>query len=417
MIFQMAWRNTWRNPTRSGVVILAIAIGIWAAIFLTGFATGMSKNYVSSAIADIISHVQVHHPSWKEDQEVKWTIPEAGKKIRALRADPVVEAVSARTVVNGMISSPRAARGVQILGVDPEAENRVRSLAGMVDTGQYFTGEGRNELLLSRRMAEKLDANLRSKLVLTFQDDRLDITAGAFRVVGIFRTGNLGFDEGHVFVNRLDLNRLLGEEGQGASPGTSDLAGVKVHELAVLLKDREQLDSFMHRTKATMPGLVVESYQDIAPDLQLYESQIEFVSVIYLSIIMLALIFGIINTMLMAVLERMRELGMLMAIGMNKLRVFIMVVLETSLLALIGGPAGMALGLATIGWLGSRGLDLSAFSNALEMYGLSEVVYFEVEPSLYWQVPFAVMLTALLASLYPAFKAIRLRPVEAMRTI
>ncbi|MEO0340392.1 MAG: FtsX-like permease family protein, partial [Bacteroidota bacterium] len=157
------------------------------------------------------------------------------------------------------------------------------------------------------------------------------------------------------------------------------------------------------------PSLLVENYRERAPDVELYESMLGSLSLIYLIIIMLALVFGIINTMLMAVLERLRELGMLMAIGMNKLKVFLMIVTETLLLTLVGAPVGLALGALTVAYVGKRGLDLSAFSSTMEMYGMANVVYFDLAPEVYWQVVIVVSLTAILASIYPALKAIRLR--------
>jgi ABC-type antimicrobial peptide transport system permease subunit len=138
---------------------------------------------------------------------------------------------------------------------------------------------------------------------------------------------------------------------------------------------------------------------------------------IYLVIILLALVFGIINTMLMTILERFRELGMLMAIGMNKLRVFLMIVMETLFLSFVGVPLGLLLGWGTVSYFGKYGLDLSAFSESLQMYGMSDMTYFDLNPAVYWQVPMMVGFTALLASIYPALKAIRLKPVEAIRKL
>ncbi len=413
----MAWRNIWRNPTRSAVVIGAIALGILAAIFLSGFATGMAKNYVNTAIANVVSHLQIHDPRWKEDQEVKYDIPDALRKGQILEEDPRVKAISLRTVVNGMISSPRAARGVQIRGVDMASESAVSGLDGNITEGDPLSGERRNEMLLSEGLAEKLSVGLRGKVVLTFQDEQNNITAGAFRVVGLFRSGTKTFDDINVFVQRDDLQRLLFTAGENNGADAATGEANPIQEIALLLHDPDELLQVQKSGQEIFPDMLVETYREISPDLELYESQIEFVSIIYLSIIMLALIFGIVNTMLMAVLERTRELGMLMAIGMDKRKVFTMVVLETLLLGLIGMPLGMILGFGMIAWLGSRGIDLSSFSETLEMYGMSSQVYLEVDPAVYWQVPLALTVTALLASLYPAFKAIRLRPVEAMRTL
>ena len=132
---------------------------------------------------------------------------------------------------------------------------------------------------------------------------------------------------------------------------------------------------------------------------------------------MLALIFGIINTMLMAVLERNKELGMLMAVGLNKGKVFTMIMLETLLLGCVGAPLGMFLGWLTINYFSNNGLDLSSFASGLEQMGMSTMIYPVADTSLYLQMTAAVAITALLAAIYPSLKAIKLRPVEAMRKI
>lgn len=374
---------------------------------MSGFATGMAKSYVNNAVANIISHIQIHHPRWEENYETKYYIPDARDKLAEIRQRESIRSVSARTLVNGMASSPQGARGIRVKGVVPEDEAAVSRLNENVKEGAYFPGDRRNELLIGTELAEKLELELKSKVVLTFQDMNGEITAGAFRIVGLFDTGNKGFDEGHVFVLRDDLNRLLGSAAETPY----------IHEIAVMVHNPDQVTSVNEQLAQQFPELKVQTYREISPDLELYESQIETISLIYLVVIMLALIFGIINTMLMAVLERTRELGMLMAIGMNKVRVFFMVVLETILLSAVGAPVGLLIGYLTILYFGANGIDLSAFSDTMKMYGLSEVVYFELEPVVYKQVPVAVALTAVLASIYPAWKAIRLNPVEAIRIV
>ncbi len=408
----MAWRNIWRSKTRSLVVIGAIAVGIWAAISLTGFATGMMKSYVNNAVQNVVSHIQVHQPEYLEEYEVKYNIPDAEAAERAIRAEPGVKAASVRSVVNGMISSSKGARGVRIKGVAPEEEARVNALDENIVEGDYLSDESRNPVLVSGELANKLNVKLRSKVVLNFQDRGGNITAAAFRVVGIFDTGNNPFDLSHVFVRRNDLNDLLIPVAD-----SSLAAGALAHEVAVMVDDIRQVDTIAANLSATLPGLKVQTYREISPDLELYEGQIKNVSVIYLTVIMLALVFGIINTMLMAVLERIKELGMLMAIGMNKLRVFSMIVLESILLGLVAMPAGLLLGYITIDYVGRNGIDMSLYAKGLANFGMSPVIYFELDPVVYGQVAIGVFLTAVLASIYPALKAIRLKPVEALRTI
>lgn len=412
MIPIIAWRNIWRSRTRTLVVIGAIALGVWAALFMTGFATGMMNSYIDNAIEQVVSHVQLHDPRFEQDKDVRYRISDPAAVVQALEANPNVQAVSMRSLSNGMIASSKTTRGIQINGVVPEMESAIRHLDQLVIEGNYFDPEKNNQILIGQRLAEKLKVDLRKKVVLTFQDLDGNITSAAFRIEGLFKTDNKPFDESQVFVQQKDLNQLL--QPAGVADGQ---AAPLVHEIAVLLQDVDQVSPAATAWTAEFPNLQVETYREISPDLQLYENQMKTVSLIYLTVIMLALLFGIVNTMLMAVLERFRELGMLMAIGMNKFRIFFMIVMETVMLCLVAAPFGLLLGWGTITYLGHRGLDLSAYSESVEQYGMSDMIYFGVDPIVYWQVPVGVAITALIAAIYPALKAIRLQPVEAIRKI
>lgn len=404
MLTTIAWRNIWRARTRSGVVIGAIILGIWALVFMISFTTGMVQSYVDNAIATSIGHLQVHQDSFREEPKLIYSFTTDDETLQYLGELEGVAGAAPRTLVNAMAGSSRSTRGVQIRGIDPAAEILVTGLDQQLVEGEYFPEKGRNPVLISQALANKLKVKIRSKVVLTFQDKNLEITAGAFRVVGLFNTGNKPFDEGNVFVRRSDINRLLGEEQMA-------------HELAFFLNDPQRLGAVQQEVQAKLPDLLVEDYRQVAPDLQLYEGQIQTSATIFMVIIMLALLFGIINTMLMAVLERYRELGMLMAVGMNKVRVFGMIVLETLFLAVLALIPGLLLGWLTVVWLADSGIDLSAFSGGLSQFGMSQVVYPQLQAGFYVQLALAVALTALIGALYPAWRAIRLRPVEAIRKI
>ena len=409
LLIRLAWRNIWRNKVRSSVVIGAIALGIWAAVFMSAFATGMIKAYISNAVDNIVSHVQIHHRDFKKDYDTRLLIPETSAIEQQLGQIEAIEAWSMRGVANGMLSTPRATRGIQIKAVKDDEEGRVTSLDKKIVEGQYFKENKRNQLLIGDKLAERLKLKLRSKVVLTFQNLNQEITSGAFRIVGIFNTDNNTFDGNVVFINIDDYSRLI--------EWAEDRKDRPVHEIALMLSDANETPTVLSRLKEAQPDLLVESYKEISPDLDLYESQIRFVSIIYLVVIMLALIFGIINTMLMAVLERIRELGMLMAIGMNKGKVFFMVVLETWFLGLVAAPLGILFGYVTITVLGKKGINLSRFSAPLEEFGMAQIIYPEIREAVYFQVAVAITLTAILASIYPALKAIRLKPVEAIRKL
>lgn len=410
MVPILAWRNVWRNPLRSLVVILAIAIGIWADLFMTGFATGMVRSYIDGSIAHLVSHLQIHHPDFPRERDVRFAVSESDRVAEVLGGEQAVRAFSARTLASGMINSAKGARGVQIRGVDPKQEDAVcRFREGIVE-GSYFDAGNGHQILIGRALAEKLQVKLHSKVVLTFQDLDGNITTGAFRVMGIFTFGNTPFEEANVYLKRAALWELLGGSDRQASPAP-------VHEIAVLCVDAAPAFDLQKTLQHRFPGLLVQNYREVAPDLQLYESQMKSISLIYLVIILLALIFGIINTMLMAVLERFRELGVLMAIGMNKLRVFWMIVLETLLLSLLGAPIGLLAGTLTVQYFAKHGLNLEAFARSMNEYGLDTQVYFALQGKTYWEVPLLLLATALLAAVYPAWRAVRMRPVTAIRRL
>jgi len=404
MVFQIAWRNIWRSKIRSFVVMGAIIIGIWSILFIVAFSSSMVGGYIKNAIQNETSHIQIHNPKFVEDQDIQFLIEEPDAKLASIQSNEQVKTATLRTSINGMLNSARGARGVNVRGVIPAEEAAVTDLPSKIIEGRYFEEGKKNEILISQVLTEKLKLKLRKKVVLQFQDLSGNITSGAFRIVGIFKTGNTLFDESKVMVNRKDLNRLMGKE-DGA------------HEIAVYLKDTNTLMDSETQLQQDFPDLLVENYRILSPDVQLYESQIDISATIFTFIFMLALIFGIINTMLMAVLERNKELGMLMAVGMNKGKIFLMIVLETLFLGVVATPIGLFLGWITITYFGKTGIDLTAFSAGIEKFGLATTIYPSLTSPHYVSLAISVFITALLAALYPARKAIQLKPIEAIHKI
>ncbi len=405
------------------VVIASIAVGSWAVIFMSSFSNGLVLSYIDNAIQNEISHLQFHNPEFLKDKEIEFTLDDADVLLQNLKADERVAAASVRTLSNAMLASAKVARGILVKGIDAKDEAALTGLDKLVVEGNYLNDKKKNAILVSRKIAEKLQVKIRSKVVLTFQDFESEIVAGAFRVIGIFETSNMGFDQANCFIRRKDMNKLLGTpiKVNAAPLLTDEPSGMEPpntgHEIAVYLKNHEDIAQITAAFQKKYPSLKVRNYKEISPDVELMESQIEISSIIFMTIVMLALVFGIINTMLMAVLERYKELGVLMAIGMSKGKVFAMIVLETLMLALFAAPIGLAIGYLSVKFFEEKGIDLSAFSAGMREFGMSEIVYPNIESTLYVQLTIAVAITALLASLYPAWKAVRLKPIEAIRKL
>ena len=404
MIFIIAWRNIWRNKMRSIVVIASVSVGLFAAMFIDAFFWGLAKQDISNAVETQLSHIQIHNPAFPDDKDPADTIGNLAEIIFSLKMDTNVQAISVRIVTTGMISSSLTASGVEIHGIVPADERLISSISSDIVKGTYFTDSKKNEILIGEKLAEKLGVKLHNKVVLTFQSNTGDLTSGSFRIAGIFRSRNSGFDEMTVFTLFNELGQMLGT-GQGG------------HEIAIMLKDGKKVDSVAGRFKKQFPLLLVQTWKEIEPEMAILTSIFGQLMYVIIGIILLALMFGIINTMLMAVLERQREFGMLMAIGMDKRRVFVMVMLESLMLTCVGIPVGMFLTLGTVNILSRHGIDLSPFSKALSQFGFSNIVYPELESSVFLPVILMTALTAIFSGIYPALKALQLKPVVAIHKI
>ena len=403
MILAVAWRNIWRSKTRSLVILVAICLGLASGVFYMGFYQGMVDQRINTAIKTEASHIQIHHKEYLNNPDKKFVIADSDSVTKVIQAVSGVKATTTRIIMNTMIQSPTTSSGVKVTGVVPEDEKQVTNLYTRLIEGTYFEEGKRNPIVVGKKLADKLKIKLKSKVVITLQDMQGNMTGAAFKVEGIFETSNTAFDESCVFVRNGDISRIMLMDPNSC------------HEIAVLLNNNEALDLADQTIQSDLPGLDVKTWREIMPDVSLVESSFGLTMIIFMGVILLALLFGIINTMLMAVLERTKELGMLMAIGMNKFRVFMMILLETVMLSLVGGVCGIVLGWLLNLYFGVKGIDLGAWSTAYKSMGFDTLVYTKLSWSISFEIAIMVIMTGIIAAIYPAMKALKLKPAEAVR--
>ena len=271
---------------------------------------------------------------------------------------------------------------------------------------EAFTG------LLSAREAKEYGMMIReaawsyregSRIILTFLDADDNQTGAAFRICGIFRTNNDLFEAMSVFVPENELRRLTGL-GEG-----------EYHRIIARLADNDLTDRVTPEVKEALPGLEVMNWKEIQTDLAMIADYMNQIYGIFMALILAALAFGIVNTMLMSVLERTRELGMLSAIGMNRRRVFTMIMLESIFLSVVGGFAGMVVSGVVIGITGRTGINLVKYSEGMEAFGYSAHLYPTIGADFFLMLTVLIVITGILSAIYPARKALQLNPVEALR--
>lgn len=402
MILLIAWRNIWRNRVRSIVMMLAIVLGITAGTVAIAFFYGMNEQRIKDATRLNTSHFQVHHPEFVKDPVAEFVIPDADAVAQRIRGVQGVTGVTLRMVNETMISNAHGSRGVIALAVNPEDENAVTGIGAFLTEG-VFLDSARQPIAVGRKLADALGLKLKSKVEIQFQSPEGDFMPVTFTVTGIFKTKSGFYDETTVLVRLRDVRRQPGLEAAG------------LQEIAILTEDYARAPELKGAIAAVCSGLTVQTWKEIAPELGYAHDLIGVFLVIFLGIIMTALAFGILNLMMMAVLERQRELGMVMALGMTRWRVFAMVMAESVMLALTAAPFGFLAAFGIIEWLKVQGVDLSIVSEGMAAFGIDTVIYPQMPEIYYLYQTIMVIATALLSSLLPARRAVRLSPAEATR--
>lgn len=403
MLLTLSWRNIWRHPARSGILLGAIISGLWAGIIITAWTNGLMDQRFEKLIQEELTHLQIHHPDFLTEREPSMSIEAADQITDRLGRDKRVDSFSPRIRVDGMVQSARTTSGVEMLGIDPEWERRTTTFHENLVNGSYLESDLRNPIVISRDLANKLNAAIGQRIVLTFQNLNQDLTSGSFHISGLYHTGNPGYDDRLVIVRDTDLNTLL--EGRDV-----------VHEIAIMLHNLEESEAVAADLNEQFDSIRAETWHDLSPELRYLTGTGSSLLFYIMVVIMLALAFGILNTMLMSIFERTRELGMLKAVGMARSRLFLMIMLESVMLTMSGAAGGMLLARTTVSWLSEKGLNLTRFGgDTLSEWGYDAVVYPVIHPQDFLIISLLVIVTALLAAIYPSIKAIRINPAEVVQ--
>ncbi|MBE0637316.1 MAG: ABC transporter permease [Bacteroidales bacterium] len=403
MLLIISWRNIWRNPRRSLVMIAAVMVGIWAGVFVSSLSMGIVEQRFRTGIEQHISHIQIHTPEFIKESNVNQKIEDWSGLKSTLENDPDIISFSGRTRITGMLATSNLTSSINLIGIDTARESTTSKLYTNIKEGTYFGGNERNPILIGKKLADKTKSTVGSRIVITFQNTEGELTSALFRVGGIYQTSNSMIDERSAYVLQTDIQEFLGNEPV-------------INQVAIICRQTGIVDSVVNRYQSIYPQLTIRPWNEISPDLSYMQEMSGMMLLIILIIILFALGFGLLNTILMSVYERIRELGMLMAVGMNKKRVFGMILFETVFITMIGALLGMITGMFTIKIFQHTGIDFSTVGgDSLNAFGFESVVYPSIEPSLFLMVTFLSAMTAVLTAIYPALKALRLNPAEAVQ--
>ena len=404
IILRLAWRNLWRNYRRTLIMLAAIVVGVWAMIFMTALMRGMVDDMVSDGISSLPGHVQIHHPDFRDDPTIANLMPWPDERLLQALEAPEVVAWTTRVRVPAVVTSERDTRGVTLVGVRPQGERHLSFVADDIVEGRFLEGADDKGLVIGRKLLDRLETDLGKRVVVMSQDRENEIADRGFRIVGIFEADLEQFEEGFAFAGEAVVQDFLS-------------AGDLVSEVAVLGHDYRDVDALAAiveegagNTLETLPWNELDTY--LGSMLAVMDG---FVWV-WIVIIFLALSFGLVNTLVMAIFERVREIGLMLALGMTPRTIMLQIVAESTLLLAIGLALGNALAWATVVPLES-GIDVSVVAEGMEMFGAASMLYPALYPSDVVMANVIVIVLGFLASLSPAWRASRFDPVRALTKV
>ncbi len=408
-LLRVAWRNLWRHRRRSLLTATAMGVGVAMCMAMLALTDGMFAKMFDVMVTDAIGHVQVHHPDYPATQQLHDTIP-AGDALLAETVDGAdgVTAATGRLFAFGLLGSEKTSAGARFMGVAPGREAAVSGVARHVEDGRWLAEDGHAEAVLGAGLADTLEAELGAELVIITQAADGSMGNALVRVVGIARTGNTAMDRGGAWLRLGELQELLALEGQ-------------LHELVLLTDDVDEIGPTARALAARPPlaALLVRPWFEANPQAAEMLGSQDVSKGIMLFIVFTVSALGVLNTMLMSVFERTRELGVLRALGLARGRLMGLVMVESVLLASLSCLGGLLLGAALDAYLVLVGIDMSAGGEGLSFAGVTfdPVIKGVVAPGGIVLTLSCVFVVSLLASIWPALRAARLEPVEAMRQL
>lgn len=407
----MAWRNIRRNLRRTLITLAAISFGLASIIVFFGFTDGFHAQWIENTVKAYSGHIIVHTEGFHDDPQIGSAIEDPARVLDVVEGESALSTYTTRIEIAGLVSTAENSAGVLIRGVDIIREIGITSLDKRVIEGRYLEdgwspGQGR-EALIGHRLAKKLKASIGDKLVIMLQAADGSLGAELFRVAGIFRMGSIDLDASLVVVSIEALASVAVIDGM-------------VTEVALILNDSREAREVAERLDAVLGpmGYEVLPWQVVMPALsEMIELDNAFMYAI-LVIVLVVVSLGIMNTMLMSIMERTRELGIMKALGTRPVQIVALVMLESVFLGFIGALSGVVIGIGTNALISINGFDLSKWAGAMElMAALDPVVYPETHIANVLWAAAAIFVTAVVVSIYPAVKAARLKPVDAIHFV
>jgi ABC-type lipoprotein release transport system permease subunit len=402
---RLAWRNLWRHPRRTWLTTGAMIFSNVILVFMISMQVGMYQMMIDNSLRASVGHLQVQAEGYNEELKMRQVVPGVEGLAADLRQELGLDTVAPRASAFALASSAERSFGVQVMGVEPDAEMKVSSLPGLVEEGRFLEGSDTPEIVVGKTLARNLKIGVGDELTLMGSGRDGSFAAAIATVVGILDAGNP------------DMNRALAQMPLGYFQDTFAMEGAG-HSVVMLAPDMFQIPSLVDRVEGLLPAdqdLVVLDWDRLMPGLkQAIQADISSAAFMYLVLIVLVA-FSVLNTQLMSVLERTKEFGVILSLGVSPGKLGRLVLLESALMGLVGLVVGVVIGGALVVWLSIVGFSFPGLEEMAGQFNLPDRIYMQVSATGLLFGPLVVLLASLVATLYPVARLHWLEPVDAMR--
>lgn len=403
LIISLAWRNLWRNKRRTSIILFAMMLGIWAMIVTAAFMRGMSTQVLDDSIKNLNGHIQIHHKKYLDDPVLENSFSLEQTHLKKSLQHPDIIQWSSRIRVPAVVISERDSSGISLVAINPETESTLSFLKSSISQGHYFISDDDKGIIIGKKLAENLETNLGKRIVLMSQDINNIVADKGYRIIGIFDTPSEGMETGFAFITQKSADSLFKIKNISS-------------EITILARSLDHVEPVLADIKAQNTSLDIQAWDTLQPFTKLIVEMYTDFQYIWHLIVFIAMSFGIINTLLMAVFERTREFGLFQALGLKPIFILLQVWVEAIMMIIIALIFGNFISWLTVLATGD-GIDVSAFAQGMEMAQLSNIIPFIIISEDLILANVIVITLGMLTSLYPAWHASQLVPADAITRI
>jgi ABC-type lipoprotein release transport system permease subunit len=399
LLAPLAWRNLWRNPRRTLITLIVVAVGLYSILVFAALLDAWAQSSRESSLNLLTGSGQIHAAGYLDDPTVTHRMPPPDATLKTALNAPEISTWVARVRVPVVVQSEYKTLPLTLVGVDPAGEKRISTIPDVIADGHYLAGSDDAGIVLGRHLAERLKTRVGKRVIIMAQAADGTLAQQAYNVVGLF-AGNQNAEDQFAFAGIDTSQKMLG-------------IGSDISEISFAVPHEQALAGVIASLRRAAPGLDVSTWAELSPLTVAVNSFMEAFVYIWLWVMFVFMAIGIVNTQLMAVFERVREFGLLQALGMRPRLILVQVTLESAMLIGVGVVAGFVASVVTIVPL-RGGINLSFLARGAEYFGAGHVLYPELAPGQFAELSIIVWLLGIVVALWPAQRAARANPVEAM---